>query len=44
MKKKVAIIGGGYTGLSCAKKLLENNYDVTIYEKTDKIRRNGKVY
>lgn len=39
--KKVAIIGGGYVGLSCAKKLIENDFDVTIYEKTDKLRRNG---
>ena len=44
MKTKVAIIGGGYTGLCCAKKLIDNNFDVTIYEETDKVRRNGKVY
>ncbi|MBR2744272.1 MAG: FAD-dependent oxidoreductase [Clostridia bacterium] len=44
MKQKIAIIGGGYTGLCCAKKLLENNFEVTIYEKTDKIRWNGKVH
>ena len=25
MKIKVAIIGGGYTGLCCAKRLIENN-------------------
>lgn len=42
--KKVAIIGGGYTGLSSAKKLIENGFEVTIYEKTDELRRNGKVY
>ncbi len=35
--KKVAIIGGGYTGISCAKKLSENNFDVTIFEKTNEI-------
>lgn len=37
MNKKVAIIGGGYTGLSCAKKLIEQGIDVTIFEKTDEI-------
>lgn len=42
--KKVAIIGGGYTGLSCAKKLAENGFDITIYEKTNEIRGNGKMY
>lgn len=35
--KRVAIIGGGYTGLCSAKKLLENGFDVTIYEKTTEI-------
>ena len=44
MKPKVAIIGGGYTGLSCAKKLIDNDFDVTIFEKTEKIRRNDKMY
>lgn len=42
--KKVAIVGGGYTGLSSAKKLIENGFDVTIYEKTNELRWNGKVY
>lgn len=37
MNRKVAIIGAGYTGLSCAKKLLENGYEVTIFEKTQEI-------
>lgn len=37
MKKRVAIIGAGYTGLSCAKRLIEKNYDVTIFESTDQI-------
>ena len=44
MRLKVAIIGGGYTGLCCAKKLIENNFDVTIYEKKDRMRWNGSVY
>ena len=42
--KKIAIIGGGYTGLSSAKKLAESGFVVTIYEKTDKILRNGEMY
>ncbi len=37
MNNKVAIIGAGYTGLSCAKKLSENGYEVTIFEKTGEI-------
>ena len=37
MEKKVAIIGGGYTALSCAKKLTQKGYDVTIFEKTDEL-------
>jgi len=41
MKPRIAIIGGGYTGLSCAKKLIEQNFDVTIYEKSDKVRWHG---
>jgi len=42
--KRVAIIGGGYTGLSSAMKLIERGFDVTIYEKTNELRRNGKVH
>lgn len=42
--KRVAIIGGGYTGLSSAKKLSENGFDVTIYEKTNQLRWNSKMY
>lgn len=34
--KKVLILGAGYTGMSAAKKLLENGFkDITIYEKED---------
>ena len=33
MGKKIAIIGAGYTGLSAAKKLLNEGFEVTIYEK-----------
>lgn len=35
--KKVAIIGGGPAGLSCAAHLARNGYNVTIYEKYDKL-------
>lgn len=42
--KKIAIIGAGYTGLSCAKKLIENNFEVDLYEKTSEAGRNGKEH
>lgn len=35
--KKVAIIGAGLCGLTCAQKLGAKSYDVTVYEKSDKI-------
>ena len=35
--KKIAIIGAGYTGLAMAKKLIENGFDVTIFEKENDI-------
>ncbi len=35
--KKVAVIGGGPAGLSCAAHLARNGYKVTIYEKYDKL-------
>lgn len=31
--KKIAVVGGGPTGLSCAAKLAQEGYQVTIYEK-----------
>lgn len=31
--KKIAVVGGGPTGLSCAGKLAKEGYEVTIYEK-----------
>lgn len=34
---KVAIIGAGFTGLSCALKLLEQGHKVTVFEKEDKV-------
>lgn len=37
MKKKIAIIGAGITGLTIAKFLSKKNYDISIYEKTSEI-------
>ena len=34
--KKVAVIGSGPSGLSCAKKLNDNGFMVTVYEKSDR--------
>ena len=34
--KRIAIIGSGPAGLSCAFFLVKNGYDVTVYEKEDK--------
>ena len=35
--KKIAIIGGGPAGLSCAYYLAQDGYDITVYEKEDKV-------
>ena len=35
--KKVAVIGGGPTGLTCSAVLARNGYQATIYEKHDKL-------
>lgn len=35
--KKIAVVGGGPAGLSCAANLARNGYNVTIYEKYDKL-------
>jgi NADPH-dependent glutamate synthase beta subunit-like oxidoreductase len=32
-KGKIAIIGGGLTGLSCAVNLSRKSYDITLFEK-----------
>jgi glutamate synthase (NADPH/NADH) small chain len=34
--KKVAVIGSGPSGLSCAKRLNDNGFYVTVYEKSDR--------
>src|SRR5262245_13595564 len=42
-KKRIAIIGGGVTGLFCAYKLLENeDVEFTVYEAT--ARFGGRIY
>lgn len=38
--KKVAVIGGGPAGLTCSAFLARKGYEVTIFEKHDKLRRN----
>ncbi len=35
--RKIAIIGAGLSGLACAVRLAQKKYDVTIYEKTDRL-------
>ncbi len=35
--KKIAIIGGGPAGLSCAYYLAQDGYDITVFEKEDKL-------
>jgi Fe-S oxidoreductase len=40
--RKIAVIGGGISGLSCALRLAQKNYTVTIYEKSDRL--GGKLW
>jgi len=40
-KKKVAIIGGGLSGLACAKYLVDAGHEPTVYEARDVL--GGKV-
>lgn len=35
--RKIAIIGGGISGLGCALRLTQKKFDVTIYEKNDRL-------
>jgi protoporphyrinogen oxidase len=37
MKKRIAIIGGGVTGLVAAYRLLKKGYEVTVFEKSDSL-------
>ena len=34
---KIAVVGAGLSGLACALRLAQKKYDVTIYEKTDRL-------
>ncbi len=40
--RRIAIIGGGISGLACALRLTQKNYNVTIYEKSEKL--GGKLW
>lgn len=44
VNKKIAIIGSGPCGLSCSAFLARNGFDVTIFEKYDKLRRNNGTW
>ena len=41
-KKEVAVIGAGFAGLSCAKRLKALGYEVTVYEGRDRV--GGRVH
>lgn len=45
-REKVAIVGGGITGLYCAYILKKNNYDVHLFEETNRaiISTNGRGF
>ncbi len=43
MKKKIAIIGGGIAGLT-ASYLLHNKYDITLFEKDDRLGGNAHTH
>lgn len=40
--RKIAVIGGGISGLACALRLTQKKYNVTIFEKTDRL--GGKLW
>lgn len=42
--KKVAIIGGGVAGLTCAAELKKLGYIIDIFEKEEKLRRNTYIW
>ena len=42
MKKKVIVVGAGFGGLGVAARLLANGYEVTLFEKLDKL--GGRAY
>ncbi|MDD3349737.1 MAG: NAD(P)-binding protein [Eubacteriales bacterium] len=35
--RKIAVVGGGMSGLACALRLSSKKYDVSLYEKTDRL-------
>lgn len=41
--KKIAIIGSGPAGISCAYELIKKGYKITIFEKQEKMRRNLNI-
>lgn len=41
-KRRIAVIGGGLSGLSCALDLSNKGYEITVYEKTEKL--GGKLW
>lgn len=42
--KRIAVVGSGPAGLTCADFLARSGAEVTIYEKYDKLRRNLKTW
>ena len=42
-KKTIAIIGSGYSGISCALTLAKRGYSVDLYEQSSQINKNGKL-
>lgn len=36
-KEKIAVVGAGISGLACAVNLIEKNYKVTVYEKSERV-------
>jgi len=44
MRKKIIIIGSGFGGLATASRLLSHGYEVTLFEKRDKLGGRAYVY
>lgn len=42
--KNIAVVGGGPAGLTCSAFLARNGFDVTIYEKHEKLRWNFNLW
>lgn len=41
--KKVAVVGGGISGICCANFLAERNYNVSLFESNEKLNKNGRL-